>query len=291
MRLANLDNEVHFKHVFTDVEVFTGFVKDVLGIDINIDKVETEKVLPAPVSAIKFRMDLFAEDAEKRTVVEIQKVEYDSNYNRFCHYFHANLVEMQKNSDDYAYTKEVYVIVVATSAYRIHEVTGEAIRDDVLITDTNPRNLNGKMRKMNNHKMVFLNTRYISEDTPQEIRDWLIFIAESMKKRQDLTKINREKRAINKAANLAEIDSISAEQLFAAKEQELKRKTRIRRDAEAEEKGVKKGARNERRINIRNIIDQDILSSEDTAKAFNMTVKEMNKFLQEPEENGNDEEE
>ena len=75
--LANLDNEVHFKKVFTDVEVFTAFVKDVLGIDMHISKVETEKVLLSKVSAIKFKMDLFAEDKETRTIVEVQKVDYD----------------------------------------------------------------------------------------------------------------------------------------------------------------------------------------------------------------------
>ena len=88
--IANLDNEVHFKHVFTDVEVFSAFAKDVLGIELNIDKVETEKVLPSKVSAIKFRMDLFAEDQDKRTIVEIQKVDYDYSYDRFAHYFLAN---------------------------------------------------------------------------------------------------------------------------------------------------------------------------------------------------------
>ncbi|MDX1908018.1 MAG: hypothetical protein SF053_15665, partial [Bacteroidia bacterium] len=75
--LSNLDNEVYFKKVFTDVEVFTAFVKDVLGIEMQIDQVETEKVLPSTVSAIKFKMDLFAEDKNTRTVVEIQKVDYD----------------------------------------------------------------------------------------------------------------------------------------------------------------------------------------------------------------------
>ena len=65
--LANLDNEVHFKKVFTDVDVFTAFVKDVLGIDIHINKVETEKVLPTKVSAIKFKMDLFAEASRTNT--------------------------------------------------------------------------------------------------------------------------------------------------------------------------------------------------------------------------------
>ena len=101
--LANLDNGVHFKRVFTDVEVFAAFVRDVLGIEINIDKVETEKVLPSPVSAIKFRMDLFAEDKQQRAVVEIQKVDYDYSYDRFSHYFMANRLAMQQSSADYSY--------------------------------------------------------------------------------------------------------------------------------------------------------------------------------------------
>ena len=41
--LLDLSNEVYFKKVFTDTEVFKSFVKDVLGIDININQVETEK--------------------------------------------------------------------------------------------------------------------------------------------------------------------------------------------------------------------------------------------------------
>ena len=94
--LANLDNEVHFKKVFTDVEVFKAFVKDVLGLDMNITKVETEKVILPKVSAIKFRMDLFAEDTDNRTVVEIQKVDYDYSLDRFTHYFIGNLIDMQR---------------------------------------------------------------------------------------------------------------------------------------------------------------------------------------------------
>ena len=47
--LTNLDNEVHFSSISTDVEVFTAFTKDVLGIDIKIKRVGTEKVLPSKV--------------------------------------------------------------------------------------------------------------------------------------------------------------------------------------------------------------------------------------------------
>ncbi len=41
--LAPLDNQVIFKIAFTDMEVFTGFVKDIIGIDIIVGKIETEK--------------------------------------------------------------------------------------------------------------------------------------------------------------------------------------------------------------------------------------------------------
>ena len=144
--LANLDNEVYFKKVFTDVDVFCAFVKDVIGIDMHITKVETEKVLDTKVSAIKFRMDLFAEDTENRTAVEIQKVEYDYTIERFSHYFMGNLIDVQRSSKNYAFAKDVYIIVIVTSAYRISEQNGKPIKDDVLITDINPRTPQGEVR-------------------------------------------------------------------------------------------------------------------------------------------------
>ena len=115
--LANLDNEVHFKKVFTDVDVFCAFVKDVLGIDMQITKVETEKVLPSKTSAIKFRMDLFAEDKVNRTVVEIQKVDYDYTYDRFTEYVLSDIDNI-RCSKTYTSAKEIYIIVFITSAYR-----------------------------------------------------------------------------------------------------------------------------------------------------------------------------
>jgi hypothetical protein len=220
--LANLDNEVHFKKVFTDIDVFTAFVKDVLGIDINISKVETEKVLTSKVGAIKFRMDLFAEDTDNRTVVEIQKVDYDYSLDRFTHYFLGNLIDMQRSSKTYSFAKEVYIIVVVTAAYRINDKNGKPIKDDVLITDVNPRTLNGEIRDMYNHKMVILNTTNVHKDTPTEIRDWLDLIIQSMENPENPI-INTSKPAIVKAAHLAELDNIAPEELAEAKIQEMRK--------------------------------------------------------------------
>ena len=42
-KVASLRYGVIFKKAFCDVDVFKGFVRDILGINIEIDKVETEK--------------------------------------------------------------------------------------------------------------------------------------------------------------------------------------------------------------------------------------------------------
>ncbi len=233
--LANLDNEVHFKKVFTDVTVFCAFVKDVLGIDMNITKVETEKMLPSKSSAIKFRMDLFAEDTANRTVVEIQKVDYDYTYDRFTHYFTGNLVDIQRTSKTYEYAKDVYIIVVVTSAYRMRDKNGVLIKDDVLITDINPRTLNGEVREMHNHKLVVLNSTHTTIHTPPAIRDWLDLIKESIKNPEN-PQINKSKPAIVRAAELAEADNIDPEEIADAKIEEMRKVTLARVEIEADKK-------------------------------------------------------
>ncbi len=283
--LANLDNEVHFKKVFTDVEVFTAFVKDVLGIEIKIDKVETEKVLLSKVSAIKFKMDLFAEDKASRTVVEIQKVDYDYTYDRFSHYFLANLVDVQRKSDDYAYDKEVYVIVVVTSAYKISDITGKPIKNDVLITDINPRDLKGQIIRMTNHQMLILNPTYIQPDTPEGILDWLNLIAESMKNPEH-PNLNKSKPAIMKAAKLAEKEKLTPEQLAEAKIHEMRKKARAvgeKQAADAAAEEAKKEITNE---GIKKLLEMAILTHEQIAQTFKVSVEYVHQIENEIKEIG-----
>lgn len=275
--LANLDNEVYFKKVFTDVEVFTAFVKDVLGIELHIDKVETEKVLPSKVGAIKFKMDLFAEDKESRTIVEIQKVDYDYTYDRFTHYFLGNLIDVQRSSKTYAFAKEVYIIVVVTSAYRISDKTGKPIKDDVLITDVNPRTLQGEIRDMYNHKMVILNTTNADQNTPPEIRDWLDLIIQSMQN-PDHPIINTQKPAIVKAAKLAEFDDITPEQLAEAKEQEMRKEAMAYYENENRklvveaEKKIVEAEKKLKDDSIKKALQQGKLSKVEIAELFEVTV-------------------
>ena len=62
MRVASLRYGVVFNKAFSKPAIFTAFVKDILGLEIEIDRVETEKSFSLPVGNVDSRFDLFAED-------------------------------------------------------------------------------------------------------------------------------------------------------------------------------------------------------------------------------------
>jgi len=226
MKLVNLDNEVYFKKVFTDKEVFMAFVKDITGITIEVDKIETEKQLERKVAPIKFKLDIFAESIDHRVIIEIQKVDYDYNFDRFMHYFLASLIDLQRSSDDYAFEKEVYTIIVITAPYLMDKKTGKILKDDVLVSNLNPRTLQNLEREIYGHKLIFLNSNYITIETPQNYLDWLRLIDESINNPEN-PRINLANPAIKKASELANLDNVSAEELEQAKNEVTKRKALI----------------------------------------------------------------
>lgn len=263
MLLGNLDNEVYFKKVFTNVEVFTAFVKDILGIDIEIDRVETERELNRKTAHIRFKMDLFAESRDHRVIVEIQKVDYDHNYNRFVHYFLANLIDQQSSGNEYAFAREVYTIVLITAPYKISEKSGKPIKDDVLLTSLNPQTLNGEIRQMFGHKLIFLNPNYSGPDTPASILDWMTLIHESINNPSD-PHINLSKPAIRKAAELAEVYEMDGRELYEAKNQEARKSTM----AVVREMGREA----EKLAGIRNALKMRKFSKEDIAEIFEVPL-------------------
>ena len=54
--LGNLDNEVIFKKAFTDKVVFKAFVRDILGIEVEVDKIETEKRFEPKIGYVDFEL-------------------------------------------------------------------------------------------------------------------------------------------------------------------------------------------------------------------------------------------
>ena len=117
--LAPLDNETIFKKVFTDTEVFNQFIKDLFDIDIVVSKIETEKRFVPPISSIDIKLDIYAETDDHRFVIEIQKIDYDYNFNRFLNYFISLLIEQQKRGEKYEIPQTVLGVVVITRPYKV----------------------------------------------------------------------------------------------------------------------------------------------------------------------------
>lgn len=222
--LGNLDNEVIFKKAFTNKIVFKAFVRDILGIEIEVDKIETEKRFEPKIGYVDFELDIFAESVDKRIVIEIQKVEYDHHFDRFLHYFLMLIAEQQKNAKEYNIDQTVYVIVVLTAPYTIREKDGKPILDEVLLLKLNPQTLQGEIRDLYGHQFVCLNPNHPEPDTPKAIRDWLDLIYQSIHNPQRPV-LNTENEGIKKAIELISFENLTPEERTQAKNREAARIT------------------------------------------------------------------
>jgi hypothetical protein len=217
--LGNLDNEVIFKKAFTNRTVFKAFVRDILGIEIEIDKIETEKKFLPKIGYVDFELDIFAESIDKRICIEIQRVEYDHHFDRFLHYFLMLIAEQQKNSKEYDIQQTVYVIVVLTAPYTISEKNGKPILDEVLLLKLNPQTLQGEVRDLYGHQFVCLNPNHPNTETPKQIRDWLDLIYQSIHS-PERPVLNMQNEGIKKAMELISFENLTPEERTKAKNKE-----------------------------------------------------------------------
>lgn len=231
--LGNLDNEVIFKKAFTNKIVFRAFIKDILGLDIEVGKIETEKKFSPKIGYIDFEIDIFAESTDKRVAIEIQRVEYDHHFDRFLHYFLMLIAEQQKKSVEYVIPQTVYMIVVLTTPYTISDKTGKPIKDEVLLMTINPQTLTGQVRDLYGHQLVCLNPNYPASNTPPAIRDWLDLIYQSIHNPVHPS-INIQNEGIKKAVELISFENLSPEERAAAKQKEAGKITIAKITAQAE---------------------------------------------------------
>ena len=209
--LAPLDNEIVFKKAFTEREVLIAFVKDIVGIDFNPGKIETEKEFFQNSGNIQQKYDVYAESVDHRVIVELQRVEYDYHFDRFLYYHNSAITQLQKGHKEYKLDKTVYTIIFLTQGYEKNlSKDGRPITDSVLISDTNPRNLNGKVVNIFGHKLIFLNSFYQDKNLPSNYKDWLELMSESINN-ADNYHVNENKKAIQKVIDIIDYENISPE--------------------------------------------------------------------------------
>ena len=172
IEVASLHYGVIFKKAFSQPHIFTAFVKDCTGIELEIDHVETEKSFSPVIGSVDSRFDLFAEDKKNRIIVDIQHKRLADHYDRFLHYHCTALVEQINSSADYRARMKMITIVVLTS--------GDRHKTDIAITDFEPKNLAGEGIQETQHKIIYLCPKYVNKDTPQPYKEWFNAINDSL---------------------------------------------------------------------------------------------------------------
>jgi hypothetical protein len=61
-QVASSQYGVIFKKAFSQLDIFKAFVKDIIGINLEIDKVEMEKEYTQQIGNVRVEFDLYAED-------------------------------------------------------------------------------------------------------------------------------------------------------------------------------------------------------------------------------------
>jgi len=170
--VASLRYGVIFKKAFSDPEIFTAFVKDFLGIGIEIDNVETEKTYAPPIGRVASRFDLYAEDKKNRVIVDIQHERYEDHYDRFLHYHCEALLEQISSSESYRHHLKVFTLVVLTS--------GDRHKKDISIIDFDPKDLKGNGLGEIPHKIIYICPKYMNKETPEPYSEWMRAIEDSL---------------------------------------------------------------------------------------------------------------
>ena len=242
MYLTRLDNDVIFKKAFSDQFVLTQFIKDILGLDIKINKIETEKRFSPKIAYINFAYDIFAQSEDERVIVEIQRVNYDYNFDRFLHYHTMAIAELQRSALDYKVKQTVYTLVVITAPEIITDRQGKPLQHDELIVDFNPRTRRGEIIDFCGHQLIFLNPNFRNPETPPNYIDWFDLLQESIHHPQN-PQINLNNQAIKKVATLIEEDNLTPDERHATKIAAATEQTLQLYEKKGQEVGKREGRR------------------------------------------------
>ncbi len=269
--LGNLDNEVIFKKAFTDKFVLKCLVRDLFGVDFEADEVQTEKRFEPKISSIDFKYDIFAESKDKRVIVEIQRIDYDYNFDRFLLYHNMAIAEMQRTSEEYKTDRIVLTVAFFTGKYVAKDRHGSTVAKDILVHNSNLFDLEGKEYDVFGHKLIFLNHNYVQDNTPKGYRDWLILVQESIKSPKN-PQVNLDNEGVKKVAELIDYEHLSPEERTESKN---------RNAAESAKKIYEQEAKLREKIEITKKLLQSPLSNEDIAKYTGLTITQVEQLRNE----------
>ena len=269
-KVASLRYGVIFKKAFSVPEIFTAFVQDFVGAKIEIDQVETEKSFDPPIGSVDVKFDLFAQDLKNRIVVDIQHERYSDHYDRFLHYQCVALLEQIANAENYRPNLSVYTIVVLTS--------GDKHKTDVAIIDFDPHDLKGKPLGEISHKIIYLSPKYVTEETPEPLSEWLLAIEDSLDEEVDESHYTRPE--IHQVFEIIKKDLVTPQER--AKMIEESHQEELKQDSfeQGIEQGIEQGVVKERQ-EIARAMQASGFDSASIADIMSSTVAEVEALLAE----------
>lgn len=280
--LAPLDNETIFKKAFTDKEVFELFIKDIFGIDVQVENIETEKRFDPVIGHIDFKIDIYAETIDHRFIIEIQRIDYDYNFDRFLHYFLMVLADQQKSASKYTPEQQVLGVVILTRPYKIKQKTGEPIKESVMKIDFNPRNLLDEKIEIWEHNLVFLNPnpKYNREGVSKEYEDWLNLVYSSFQSSPTDYKLNLGNKGVAKVVSLIEYEKLDPVTLSEMKKEESRKITEKLLKESAKEEGIEEGIEKEKK-NVALAALQEGLPIEVISKLTGLSIEQITELKNE----------
>jgi predicted transposase/invertase (TIGR01784 family) len=223
-----------FKKAFGDPEVFSGFAQAVLDIDVKVERVEQEHGFRPVYGQVDIKYDLFAEDPEKRLVIELQHVREDDSFDRFLYYHLIGQAEQIQGADDYRFRRTVYTIVVLTRL-----PSDPALRFDVAVQDADLRTLKGAKVGVYDHRLVFVNARALDSETPAPLRRWLEVIEDSLDQKVDETRYPEP--LLQRVLRTIERSHLSPHEAFLLKEEAQWDSAKREARGEGKEEGLREG--------------------------------------------------
>jgi len=270
-QVAPLRYDVIFKKAFSVPEIFTAFVRDFVGIELEIDTVEKDKVYDPPVGNVAAKFDLYAEDKKNRVIVDIQHVRFPDHYHRFLHYHCAALLEQVVQSKDYRPDLKVFTLVILTS--------GDRHKKDITITDFDPKDLAGHPIGEIDHKIIYICPKYLNKKlTPQQYHEWMEAIEDSLDEEVDESKYTHpeiqhvfeviEKNQVTPHERAKMFDEYSMEAVKQEKIQKIKE--------DAKEEGKEEGWKESADMSARNLLSLCTLTEEQIAQVTGLTLERVN---------------
>lgn len=249
IEVASLHYDVIFKKAFSKPHIFTAFVKDFIGIELEFDKIETEKRFSPVIGKVDSRFDLFAEDKKNRVIVDIQHKRLPDHYDRFLHYHCAALLDQVTSAYDYTPKMHVFTLVVLTS--------GDKHKTDIAVTDFEPKNLEGEGVGETKHKIIYICPKYVTEKTPEPYRQWLKAINDSLDETIDESIYPNQ--IIQDVFNLIKKDQTTPQEYARMKDEYSNEQYEKNKHEEARKAGIAEGKK-ETAKNLLDILEIDVIA-------------------------------